>query len=122
MGDDDVYITEVGNSTIITFGAQIDYGTITVKSSTTEGGKGMTFIMGDSVGLYNLFYSEDGNGIHSLNFSEEKIIDNRGDKLLIETDEKDISSTIIFDLIEEITEVRFWGIDSDCPTQFFRRK
>ena len=121
MGDDDVYITEVGNGTLITFGVEIDYVKVTAKSSTADGGKGMTFIMGDSVGLYNLFYSEDGKGLRSLNSAEGKITDNRGNRLLIETEGKDIS-VIIFDLIGEITGVRFWDIEPEHPAQLFRRK
>jgi|GEM_PF-5742725 len=120
MGDLDVYITEVGNGTLITHGIYIDFTTINVKPLTSGGGKGMRFVMGDTTGMYNYFYAVDGKGKRQFNFNQGKVIADQGEKLAVETEGKDVSS-LIFDLIGEITGMSFWNIEPDHPALLYRK-
>lgn len=121
MGDQDVYITEVGDGTIITHGVGIDFTTINVKPPTTDAGKGMRFVMGDTTGMYNFFYAEDGKGKRQLNFNQGKLIADQGNKLVVEAEGKEIPE-VIFDLVEEITGMSFWKIEPEHPSIHYRKK
>jgi hypothetical protein len=118
MGDLDVYITEIGNGTFITTGIYINV--TDVIPVTANGGKAMRFLMGDTAGLYNFFYAENGKGKRSLEIEQGVIKDDRGNKLAVEPEGKDISA-VIFDLIGEITGMGFWSIEPDHTTALYRR-
>jgi hypothetical protein len=117
MDDNAVYVTNLERGCLVTYGSDIDFNAINIREASL-GTTAMSFVMGDTVGLYVLHYAVDGKVKRIINHSEGKVLDDRGKPLDAEANNTDVSE-IIFALIGEITGTNFWQIEPDHPSMLY---
>jgi hypothetical protein len=119
IDDNDIYITEVKNGTIVTLGSAFDIQEIALNNA-SEQGKAIKFMVGETSMAFAFEYFLNGQGIRTILNAEGENMMEEGEPLEIETKESDMTE-IIFSLIGDVTGNSFYSIEPDQKSEHFRQ-
>lgn len=119
MEDDSVFITETEQGTLLTFGTGIDIAAIRI-DHISEGGNALLFIIGDTVGMYLLFFASNGKVIRYLEYNDGERRKDQGKPLPAEIDSQETDGAI-FDLIGQLLGVSFWSLEPDITSSLYKK-
>lgn len=117
--DNDIYITEVKNGTIVTLGSGFDIQEISLNSASNEG-KAIRFMIGETSMAFAFEYLLNGKAVRTILNAEGENMMEEGDPLEIETKETDMTE-IIFSLIGDVTGDSFYSVEPDQKSEHYRQ-
>lgn len=119
IDDNDIFITEVENGTIVTLGTSFDIQEI--PGDISNGGKALRFMVGETAMVFAFDYLQNGQSQRSLMNAQDENIMEQGEPLEIEPKETDFTE-IIFGLIGDVTGTNFYGIEPDQKSTHYMLK
>ena len=119
IDDNDIYITEVKNGTIVTLGFGFEMEEIDIYN-VSENGKAILFMVGETSMAFAFEYYINKQDVRRVFNAEGENMMEEGQPLEIETKESDMTE-IIFSLIEEVTEDNFYSIDPNKKSECYQK-
>ena len=115
----DLFVTQVIDSTFFTFGTNLNVEDVEFKLSKTPDFKALKFAIYETVMAFAFEYFESSNSIRIKAVFPGQPIEERGELLEIEQTESDLTE-IIFGLIGKVTGSSFWDIELEQKSMRYK--
>ena len=119
IGNTDVFVTTINNSSFCTFGSDLNIEDIEFKLSNDENFKAMRFAIYETPMAFAFEYFQGLESIRSKFIFPGQIAEERGELLQIEKEETDMTE-IIFTLIGKVCGSDFWDINLDTKSMHYK--